>query len=113
VVLAKLPRKLHKKERYTILRADNINTEQRRQIIEKALEYRGFKLDHAGLVSNIPARLFGITNPLVRMAKERLWCSQLIYNAYLAAGIELVSAERAASITSDDLIRSPQLRKVK
>ena len=113
VVVARLPRKLHKKERYVILRAPDISSERRQKIVEKALEFRGSKMDHAGLMSNVPARLFGLKKPLIRMEKNRLWCSKLIYSAYLAADVELVPAAKAKVITSDDLIKSPRLRTIK
>jgi hypothetical protein len=112
VMTAPVPRKIFKKDRYTILRAKHLRAEQRQQVVTEALKLRDKKLDYAGLVTNIPARLFGLRKPLLKLENNRLWCSKLIYQAYSATGIELVSLANKENLTSEDLSRSPLLEKI-
>ncbi len=112
VVVARLPRKIFRADRYAIFRAKNLDAAQRDRIILEALKSKDKRLDHAGLITNVPARLLGLRKPLVRWERNRLWCSKLIYRAFLAAGVEIVPPDKAENITSEDLSRSEQLRRV-
>lgn len=112
VVISPVPRKIFKKDRYTILRAPHLRGEQREQVVVEALKMRDKRLDYAGLVTNVPARLFGLRKPLVMLEKNRLWCSKLVYQAYSASGIELVAPEHKENLTCEDLSYSPLLEKI-
>lgn len=112
VVIAPVPRRIFKRDRYTVLRAPSLRPEERRQVVQEALKSIDAKLDRAGMVTNVPARLLGLRKPLVRMERNRLWCSKLIERAYAAAGVELVPPEVKENVTSEDLSRSPWLQTV-
>jgi hypothetical protein len=112
VVVDPLPRKIYKRDRYTILRARHLRPKQRQQVVAEALKLRGRKLDRAGLVTNVPARLIGLRKPLLRLEKDRLWCSKLICQAYSANGINLVPQNNIETITSEDLACSPVLERI-
>jgi hypothetical protein len=112
VVITPVPRKIFKKDRYTILRAKSLRAKQRQQVVTEALKLRDKRLDYAGLLTNVPARLFGLRKPFVMLEKNRLWCSKLIYQAYFASGIELVGPKHKENITSEDLSHSPLLEKI-
>ncbi len=112
VVIAPLPRKIYSEDRYTILRMPDLRPEQAWRVVREALSFRGRKLDQAGLLTNVPARLLGLRRPLLRLERNRLWCSKLIQRAYSAAGVDLVPQARAETITSEDLSRSPLLKKI-
>jgi hypothetical protein len=112
VVLAPVPRSIYKRDRYTILRAPALGARQREQVVEAALRARGTKLDVSGLVTNIPSRLLGLRKPLLRLERNRLWCSMLIARAYAAAGLNLVPPEQRENVTSEDLRKSPVLVRV-
>ncbi|NIR76407.1 MAG: hypothetical protein GWN99_19560 [Gemmatimonadetes bacterium] len=112
VTVGNLPRKIYRKDRYTILRAPQLGPAQRDRVVAEAMKFEDTKLDRAGLVSNVPARLLGLKKPLLRFERDRLWCSKLIYHAYSAAGIDLVPGENIETITSEDLSRSPRLERV-
>ncbi|NIT55844.1 MAG: hypothetical protein GWN00_06290 [Aliifodinibius sp.] len=109
VIVAKLPRKIYRKDLYTILRVKNLDKLSRDRVVEAALAWKAKKLDHAGLVTNVPARLLGLRKPLIRWEKRRIWCSKLIYKSFLDAGIKLVAQEQTENITSEDLRNSPRL----
>jgi hypothetical protein len=112
VVVASVPKGVYRDDRYTVLRAPRLTLEQRELVATEALNMVGTKLDHAGLISNVPARLIGLRKPLIRLEKTRLWCSKLIQRAYAAIGVELVPPEKAENITSEDLRDSPVLEQV-
>lgn len=112
VSVNKLPRKIYKKERYTILRTRRLSRDQGERAVREALRIRHKKLDHAGLITNIPSKLLGLKKPLLRLEKNRLWCSKLIYQTYLRVGIELVSPDKAETVTSEDLNHSRLLEKI-
>ncbi|UCF20279.1 MAG: hypothetical protein JSU87_02405 [Gemmatimonadota bacterium] len=112
VVIGPLPRRIYKRDRYTILRVPNLRPELGWQIVREALKFKGRKLDEAGLLTNVPARLLGLRRPLLRLERNRTWCSKLIQQAYSASGIDLVPQTRVETITSEDLSRSPLLEKV-
>ena len=112
VVKAPLPNSIHREDRYTILRAAHLTAEQREEIATDALNLVGTKLDHAGLITNIPARMFGLRKPILKLEKTRLWCSKLILRAYSAIGVELVPPEKAENVTSEDLRDSTVLELV-
>ena len=112
VLIAPVPRKIFKKDRYTTLRMKHLQTEQCRQVVAEALKLKGKRLNYVGLVMNIPSRLLGFRKPLVMLEKNRLWCSKLICQAYRAAGIELVAPEHREHVTSEDLSRSLLLEKI-
>jgi uncharacterized protein YycO len=112
VVVDRLPKKIHKNDRYAIFRAKNLTSEQRSSVVEEALLSKNKKLDHAGLITNIPARLFGLRKPFLKLEKNRLWCSKLIYQAYSANGIDLVPLQMAGGITSEDLSDSKLLERI-
>jgi hypothetical protein len=112
VIIDNIPRKIYQKDRYTILRVHNLSDSQREHIVGEALKYRHKKLDHAGLITNIPSRFFGFNKPLLRFEKNRLWCSKLIYKVYSSQNIELVSSANMDNITSEDLSQSKILQKI-
>lgn len=112
VTVGSLPRKIHREDRYVILRARELGPRERGQVVTAALRLKDTKLDRAGLVSNVPARLLGLRQPLVRFERNRLWCSKLIYHAYSEAGIDLVPDANIETITSEDLSRSPRLERI-
>jgi len=112
VVVDKLPRKIFRSDRYAAFRVRGINKSQRSQVVREALKWRYRKLDHAGLVTNVPSRLLGLRKPIMRWERNRIWCSKLIYKAFKAAGFEIVPYEKSESITSEDLSRSPMLERV-
>ncbi len=107
-----LPRKIHKPDRYRIYGSVEITEAQRDAILNHALKLQGKKLDHAGLWTNVPTRIFGLKKPLLSFEKNRLWCSKLIQLCYKAADIELVDEKKSANITSEDLSESPVLRRL-
>jgi hypothetical protein len=109
VVIAPVPRTIYRRDRYAVLRHPWLDARQRTRIVEVALERRGTRMDHAGLLSNVPARWLGLRQPLVRLERNRLWCSRLIVQAFAAAGAEAVPPERTENVTSEDLARSPYL----
>ncbi len=112
VVVTRVPRGIHRKDRYTILRDPDLGYEQRVQVVRAALEMTDRKLDHLGLATNIPAKLLGLRKPLVRMEQRRLWCGKLINEAYGRAGVELVPPDLTGTVTSEDLSRSSKLEPV-
>lgn len=112
VVVDKLPRKIFRSDRYAAFRVRGINSSQRSKVVQEALRWRYRKLDHAGLVTNVPARLLGLRKPIMRWERNRIWCSKLIYKVFKSAGFEIVPHEKAENITSEDLSRSPVLERV-
>lgn len=112
VTVGRLPGKIFRRERYAVYRAKTLSAEGRERVVRAALARKDRKLDHAALVTNIPARWLGLRNPLWRLEAHRLWCSRLIYESYLEAGIELVPEGKAGTITSEDLSRSPALERL-
>ncbi|MFP3927981.1 MAG: hypothetical protein ACLFUP_03685 [Desulfobacteraceae bacterium] len=112
VVIASAPRKVFKKDRYAVLRVKGSAPVDRRLAVEKALEWKGKKLDHVGLIANVPSRMLGLRTALASMEQERIWCSKLIYQAYASVGIELVSTDKAEVVTSEDLFYSPLVTRV-
>jgi triphosphoribosyl-dephospho-CoA synthetase len=101
-----VPRKIFNKDHYNIFRAKHLRTEKCKQVVDEAMKLRGKRLDHAGLITNIPTRVFGLRRPFLRLEQNRLWCAKLIYRAYSAAGIKLVPPDKAETITSEDLSQS-------
>jgi hypothetical protein len=112
VTVHRLPASIFRGDRYAIYRARDLTPVQRNEIVESALKLVDMKLDPVALVTNIPARWFGIPRPLLRLERERQWCSKLIHTAYQENGIPLMSPDRAGSITSEDLSRSPLLDRI-
>jgi hypothetical protein len=108
----RLPRAVFRRDRYTIYSARDLTPEQRDAIVGEALASLDRKLDHAALVTNIPSRWLGLRGPLLRMEKNRVWCSRLICMAFAKNGIELVPDEKSDVITSEDLSRSPVLEQM-
>lgn len=113
VKIDKVPKKIYSSKRYTIYRVVNVDSDLKRaQIVKEALKYRDTKLDHAGLITNIPARIMGLRKPLISFTKNRVWCSKLIYQVYKAFKIELVPLENTSNITSEDLSNSRILKRI-
>jgi len=112
VVMAHLPKSVPREDRYTILRAPHLTAEQRELITTEALNMVGTRLDHAGLITNIPARMLGLRRPFMKLEKTRLWCSKLIQQAYSANGVELVPSDKVENVTSEDLRDSTVLEQV-
>ncbi|MFO7891831.1 MAG: hypothetical protein R6V04_16010 [bacterium] len=113
VKIDKVPRKIYSKSRYTVYRVKDFDPDlQGEQVVKEALKYKNTKLDHAGLITNIPARIMGLKKPLMSFEKNRLWCSKLIYQIYKANHIELVPAKKTGNITSEDLSKSEVLTKI-
>jgi hypothetical protein len=109
VVVAPVPRTIYRRHRYAVHRVPHLRPAERRRVVEEALKLRTMKLDQSALVTNIPARLFALRRPLIRLEKNRLWCSKLIVRAYDTAGVQLVPPDRRETVTSEDLSRSPML----
>jgi hypothetical protein len=112
VVVNRVPRSIFRRERYAIFRVKDLTPEGRDRVVEAALTWRKRKLDYAGLITTVPSRLVGLRRPLLRWEKNRIWCSKLVYKAFLDQGIELVPAEDAESITSEDLSKSSMVEKI-
>lgn len=112
VTIDSVPSKVYQPDRYSLHRVRRLTPLERKQVVAAALRRQGQKLDHAALVTNIPARLLGFKKPLLRLERNRLWCSKLIYESYADAGIELLPAEESGNVTSDDLARSPVLERI-
>lgn len=113
VTIHKVPRKIYKKNRYTIYRLRNLNSEQRSRIVSESLKYKNLETDVMGLVLNIPKNLFGIKKRLQKIEKNRLWCSKLIYRSYRSVGVNLIAENESHIITSERLSKSTLLDKVK
>lgn len=112
VVTAPLPRKIFKRNRYTILRAKDLKSEDQECVVKAALQLKEYRLDYVGLLTNVPARLVGLRKPLLHLEHQRIWCSMLIYQAFLACGIELVPPLHCENVTSEDLCQSPLLQTI-
>lgn len=112
VVVDKLPRKIFRSDRYAAFRVRGLKSNQRSKVVHEALKWRYRKLDHVGLVTNVPSRLLGLQKPIMRWERNRVWCSKLIYKAFKAVGFEIVPFEKSENITSEDLSRSPMLERV-
>lgn len=113
VVRGRMPRKVFDWDRYAVYRSRDLTASERDRIVQEAVQSLGRKLDHAALVTNIPSRWLGLRHPLWRLEENRVWCSKLIADAYLAgAGIELVPGKHTGTITTEDLSRSPALERV-
>lgn len=113
VRIDKVPRKIYSSKRYTIYRVLMVNSDLKRaQIVKEALKYKDTKLDHAGLITNIPARIMGLKKPLISFSKNRVWCSKLIYQIYKALKVEIVPLENTSNITSEDLSNSKVLKRI-
>jgi hypothetical protein len=112
VVIAPVPKSVYREDRYTILRAAHLTPKQRDIIGQEALCMVGMKLDHAGLITNVPAKMIGFRKPLMKLERTRLWCSKLILRAYSAVGVELVPPEKVENVTSEDLKDSTMLERI-
>jgi len=113
VIIHKVPGKIYKRNRYSIYRAKNLVAAQRNQIVNEALQFRHMKLDLMGLIVNVPKNMLGIKKSLLKLERNRLWCSKLVYQAYSAAGIYLVPETESNIITSERLSKSKVLDRVK
>ncbi|MBD3322650.1 MAG: hypothetical protein GF350_16230 [Chitinivibrionales bacterium] len=100
VVVGPLPRKIYKKDRYGVFRIRELTKIQQDKVVDEALQWKHKKLDHAGVITNVPARLLGFKKALISWERNRIWCSKLIYKSFYAAGIELVPPEKAEVIAS-------------
>jgi len=109
VTVDPLPRKLFDRQHYRIYRVLSLTDEQRQRVVVEAKKLLDWRLDYFALVTNIPARWLGRPHPLLRLEKNRLWCSKLIHLAFARAGIELLPGEQVGTVTSEDLGRSPVL----
>lgn len=109
VVVASVPGKIFDRRRYAVFRAPHLTMDERRRVCAEALKLRGRKLDPPALVTNIPARWLGLREPLIRLERNRVWCSRLIQRAYAAAGVRLVPPDLEGTVTSEDLAESPLL----
>ena len=106
VSIHKVPRKIFKKDRYTIYRAKNLNSNQRSRIVAESLKLKDMKMDFMGLIVNIPRNIFGINKSFSKIENNRIWCSKLIYQAYSSIGIKLFSDNEFKIITSENLSKS-------
>lgn len=113
VVVDFLPRKIYKKDCYTILRVQNLDASKRNQVVNEALKWQGKKLDFTGMITNIPRRMLKLQKK-IQMDKQtdQVWCSKLLYKSFLKTGVKLVSDEKSSQITSEDLAHSPVLKKI-
>lgn len=113
VVEGPVPRKLFDGQRYAVYRCPGLDDEQRRAIVAHARASLARRLDHVALVANIPSRWLRLRRPLWRLERDRVWCSQLIAEAYReGAGVELVDKVRAGTIVTEDLAGSDVLERV-
>ena len=112
VVITRIPRSIFNKEHYAIFRVKNLDPHQRDRIVAGAVKFRQRKLDYAGVITAIPSRLMGLRKPLLRWERNRIWCSKLVYRAFLDEDIELVPKEKAENITSEDLSQSLVVERV-
>lgn len=112
VVIGKIPKKIYKKDRYSIFRVKSLDSHSRNLVVNECLRWKGMKLDYAGLISNIQSRILGLQKVLLSFEKKRIWCSKLIYKSFLAAGIRLVPENKTENITSEDLASSPWTSRV-
>jgi hypothetical protein len=103
VVVRKVPKQIYKKDRYAIFRVSNLSSEKREKIVAEALKWKDKKLDHIGLITNVPTRLLGLERVLLSFERNRIWCSKLIYEVFSLVGIELVPPGKAGVITSEDM----------
>lgn len=112
VTIDPLPGKVFDRQRYRIRRAPGLDRATRRRVVAEARARLDYGLDHAALVTNIPARWFGLRHPLLRTERDRLWCSKLIHTAFIRAGVDLGTAAREGTVTSEDLAACSGLRDV-
>ena len=103
----KVYEQIYKKDRYSIFRVRHLSSEKREKLVAEALKWKDKKLDHVGLISNVPARLLGLERVSLSCERNRVWCSKLIYEAFFVAGIDLVPPGKAGVITSEDLTHIP------
>ena len=109
VTIARAPGRIFDRERYRILRVAGLVPESRRRVVDSARELLDHGLDHLALVTNIPARWFGLPHPLLKAERNRVWCSKLVHQAYREAGVELLPEGGAGTVSSEDLAESPLL----
>jgi cell wall-associated NlpC family hydrolase len=112
VTVGRLPGKLFDRTRYRVRRVPGLTAAERARVTAAAEALLDHALDHAGLVTNIPARWLGLPHPLLQAERRRLWCSKLIHRAYREVGVELVPTREPGTVTSEDLARSSVLRDV-
>lgn len=112
VVVSDIPRKIYKKDRYAIFRIPGLNKEKRDKVVEESLKWKHKKLNHAGLITNVPARLLGLKSVLISWERNRIWCSKLVYQSFYAVGVELVPQGKAHMITSEDLAGIPNIKRI-
>jgi len=112
VVVGKVPKQIYRKDRYAIFRVRNLSSEKQEKLVAEALKWKDKKLDHIGLITNVPARLLGLEKVLLSCERNRVWCSKLIYEAFFVAGIELVPPGKAGVITSEDLAHIPFVMRI-
>ncbi|MBD3223781.1 MAG: hypothetical protein GF313_03580 [Caldithrix sp.] len=114
VVIAKVPKKIYRSDRYTIMRQLSLNDDERRSIAREALDWQDYKLDFGGLLSNVPAKYFNMKKPPVTSSNGRIWCSKLINQIYEdVLNIRLVKTQQVPTITSEDLWHSPVLTDIR
>jgi len=113
VVVSGVPRRIYRRDRYAIYRMPGLSEEDRRAIVARALEWKGKKLDLAGLLTNVPGRMLGLKRALWVQEEGRVWCSKLIARAYLEAGFPILPQEELNRVTSEDLAKSDKLVRVR
>lgn len=112
VTIDPVPGKIFDRQRYRIRRAPGLDREMQLRVVAEARSRLDRGLDHAGLITNIPARWFGLRHPLLRTERNRLWCSKLIHTAFARAGVDIAPVGREGTVTSEDLAKSERLRDV-
>ncbi len=112
VVIHNVPGKIFSKKRYAVYRVREISREQKMQVIEEALKWHRAKIDHVAMFKLIPQRLFGWFQPAATEEDKSLWCSRLIYRAFLSAGIDLLPDQDTSIVVSEDLANSPLVKQV-
>ena len=113
VTIHKIPRKIYKKNRYTIFRVKGLNSETKDQIVNEALKLQDMKIDLLGLIGNIPRNLFGIKKSFLKIEKNRIYCSKMVYQSYSNVGIKLVPEDESDKINSNILSKSKLLEIVR
>jgi hypothetical protein len=112
VVIASLPKKIFRRDRYSVFRVKSLSPVKQEKVVKEALKWKQKKLDYAGLITNIPARLFGMKKAILSWKANRIWCSKLIYKSFLTMGIDLIPGKETEDITSEDIASSPLIERI-
>ncbi len=113
VVIHRVPGKIFSKKRYAVYRVEGMNRQQKNRVIEEAVKWHKAKIDHIAMFKLIPQRLFGWFRPPLEAENKSLWCSRLIYQAFLKAGIDLLPGRQTDMVVSEDIAGSPVVKRIR